>query len=268
MNACVEALAVAILSWMPEEFQNTILQEMVRVGLHIGHRRSRRHPAMMPYVYGTRGNTEIIDVMKTAEALRQAADFLRAKAADGVTILLVGTRQGLTSLAREVARELGLPYVASRWIGGTITNFSVINKRLEAFRNLAQREASGELAEKYTKAERVRFQRQLGRLEEELGGIRDLLRPPDVLVLASLRGDRLAAREARLRRIPIVALADLDADPSLADFPIPGNDDALPAVRYVLGRLADAIREGQESHRARANAKVEGKEQEEGMATA
>src|SRR3989344_2960787 len=268
MSACVEAMAVAILSWMTEELQNAMLQDMVRVGLHIGHRRSRRHPEMMRYVYGARGNTEIIDLMKTAEALRRAADFLSAKSADGATILLVGTRQGLASLAKEVARELGLPYVASRWIGGTITNFSVINKRLEAFRNLAQREASGELAEKYTKAERVRFQRQLGRLEEELGGIRDLLRPPDVLVLVSLRGDRLAAREARLRGIPIVALADLDADPSLADFPIPGNDDALPAVRYVLGKLADAIREGQQTHRARAKAQNEGKEPEERAATA
>lgn len=202
---------------------------------------------MMPFIYGVRGNTEIIDVGKTDAAIVQAAAFLRDAAQRDKTILFVGTRPSTSSLARETAQELKMPYVTARWIGGTLTNFAVVSKRLEAFRDLAEREASGELAEKYTKAERIRFQRQLARFEEELGGIRNMRKLPDALMLISLRTDQLAAREARKRNIPVVAIVDTDTDPSLVDYPIPGNDDALPSVQYVLGRLAEAIREGKAS---------------------
>lgn len=229
---------------MTDILPETTLREMVRAGVHVGHRKSRRHPRMMPFIYGIRGNTEIIDVSKIDAALGQAADFLRDVAARGGTILFVGTRASTATLVRDAAQDLEMPYVATRWIGGTMTNFAVVGKRLEAFRALGEREASGELAEKYTKAERLRFQRQLARFEEEIGGIRNLRKLPDALVLVSLRADQLAAREARKRRIPAVAIVDTDTDPSFVDYPIPGNDDAIPSVRYILNRLAAAIRQG------------------------
>ena len=220
------------------------LREMVRAGVHIGHRKSRRHPRMMPYIYGIRGNTEIIDVTKTALALETAADFLKGRSAQGATILWCGTRPSHAVLVKETAERLRIPYVIERWIGGTITNFAVVGKRLESFRQLAQREVSGELSEKYTKAEHLRFQRQLARLERELGGIKELTRPPDVVILSSLRSDQIAAREARSRKIPVIAIVDTDADPALADLAIPANDDAISAVRMVSERLATAIAEG------------------------
>lgn len=220
------------------------LREFVRAGIHIGHRRSRRHPRMRPYVFGMRGNTEIIDVEKTVEALERAAAALEEITAKGGTILFVGTRPSHADLVRQTAEELGMPFVTARWIGGTLTNFSVIGKRLEAFRTLAEREASGELKERYTRAERVRFQRQLARLQAELGGIRELTKLPDALVVVSLRSDQLAAREARKKGIPVVAIVDTDADPALVEYPVPANDDALPAVQYLLGKFADAVKRG------------------------
>lgn len=231
---------------------------MVRAGVHIGHRKSRRHPKMMPYVFGIRGNTEIIDVEKTNAALESAKEFLRERARNRALILFVGTRPNLAPVVSEVAQRLRAPYVVSRWIGGTITNFTVLGKRLEAFRQLSQAEASGEIAEKYTKAERVRFQRQLARLEEEMGGIRELKRTPDVVVLSSLRSDNLAAREAKLRGIPVVAIVDTDTGPELATYPIPANDDAISAVRYIFDQLAEAIREGSEEQQDLKNDKHDG----------
>lgn len=222
----------------------TVLKEIVRSGVHIGHRKSRRHPKMMPYIFGIRGNTEVIDIEKTHEALEAACAFVRERAAKGETFLFVGTRPSVSPFIRGIAGELLSPYVVSRWIGGTMTNFSVISKRLETFRKLAEAERSGELAEKYTKAERVRFQRQLARFEEQVGGIRDMLRLPDVLLLTSLRADILAAREAKKRNIPVIAIVDTDTDPTLATYPIPGNDDAILSIQYIFGKLAEAIKHG------------------------
>lgn len=239
---------------MSEQTLDPALKEMVKAGVHIGHRKSRRHPKMMPFVYGIRGNTEIIDVEQTMQALERAKEFLYEKAKNRALILFVGTRPSVAPIVRETAEKLDAPYVITRWIGGTITNWAVISKRLAAFRDLIQAEASGELAQKYTKAERVRFQRQLARLEEELGGIRELKKVPDVLVLSSLRSDSLAAREAKKKGIPVVALVDTDTDPALANYLIPGNDDALPSVQYLLAQLAEAIAKGQaEGAAARAS---------------
>lgn len=241
---------------MPMSVLEEQLKELVRAGVHIGHRKSKRHPRMMPFIYGIRGNTEIIDVSKTLEAIASASAFLEERAAAGATILFVGTRPSHAALVSEIAQRLGAPYVVERWIGGTITNFSVIGKRLQAFRELAEREASGELAEKYTKAERLRFQRQLLRFERELGGIRNLERPPDVLILSSLRSEQTAAREAKKRGIPVVAIVDTDVDPQGIAYPIPANDDAISSVRLILEKLAEAIAAGmgKRSRRKEVNA--------------
>lgn len=220
------------------------LREFVKAGAHIGHRKARRHPRMMKFIFGMRGNTEIIDVSKTAQKLEEAADFLREQAASGKTIMFVGTRPSLAELTKKTAQELKAPYVTVRWIGGTLTNFEVIGKRLDGFRKLVEQEATGELKEKYTKAERVRFQRKIAKLQEELGGIKDMTDLPDVLVISSLRANKLAAVEARKKGIATVAIVDTDADPRLTDHAVPANDDALPSVTLIMNRLKEAIAEG------------------------
>lgn len=204
---------------------------------------------MMKFLFGLRGNTEIIDVTKTAEKLEEAAEFLHGQAASGKTIMLVGTRPSLAELTKNAAQELSAPYVTVRWIGGTLTNFAVIGKRLDAFRSLVEQEQTGELKEKYTKAERVRFQRKIAKLTEELGGIKNMTDLPDVLVITSLRANKLAAIEARKKGITTVAIVDTDADPRLVDFPIPANDDSLPSVALVVERLKEAINEGRGKHK-------------------
>ena len=221
---------------------------------------------MMKFLFGLRGNTEIIDVTKTAEKLEEAAEFLRGQAASGKTIMLVGTRPSLAELTKTAAQELNAPYVTVRWIGGTLTNFAVIGKRLDTFRNLVEQEQTGELKEKYTKAERVRFQRKIAKLTEELGGIKNMTDLPDVLVITSLRANKLAAVEARKKGISTVAVVDTDADPRLVDFPIPANDDSLPSVALIVERLKEAIEEGKGKHKekkAKAAKEAEAKKQAE-----
>lgn len=230
------------------------LKELVSSGVHVGHRKSKRHPEMIPFIYGIRGNTEIIDVTKTIQALEKAKAFLADVAASGKTILFVGTRPTHAKIIKKVAEDFNMPYVTSRWIGGTFTNFKVISKRLEQFRDLAEKEKSGELAEKYTKAERAGFQRQLARFEEEVGGIREMRNLPDVVVLSSLRVNKLAAKEARMCGISSVAIVDTDTDPSQVDYPIPANDDAISSVQYLMGVLAEAIAEGRERRKEKKEA--------------
>lgn len=200
---------------------------------------------MMPYIFGLRGNTEIIDVSKTIELLEAAEAFLRDAVGAGKRVMFVGTRPSLAEMTKQAAVELGTAHVTVRWIGGTLTNFNVIGKRLDAFRDLVEQEKSGELKEKYTKAERVRFQRKIAKLQEELGGIKDMKELPEILIISSLRSNKLAAIEGRKKGIATIAIADTDCDPTLVDYPIPANDDALPSVALILNRLKAAVAEGQ-----------------------
>ena len=199
----------------------------------------------MPFIFGLRGNTEIIDVSKTVELLEAAEVFLRDAVGAGKRVMFVGTRPSLAEMTKQAAVELGTAHVTVRWIGGTLTNFNVISKRLDAFRDLVEQEKSGELKEKYTKAERVRFQRKIAKLQEELGGIKDMSELPDILIISSLRSNKLAAIEGGKKGITTIAIADTDCDPTLVDYPIPANDDALPSVALILNRLKAAIAEGQ-----------------------
>jgi len=233
------------------------LKEMVKAGVHVGHRKSRRHPKMMGFIFGIRGNTEIIDVTKTAVALDEASAFLEEQVAAGKMIMFVCTRPSLAEMTKETAEKAGMPYVTVRWIGGMLTNFGVIGKRLEGLRELMRQEASGELAEKYTKAERIRFQRRIAKFKAELGGVENMTRIPDILVIPSLRANKLAAREAKLKGIPAVAIVDTDTDPSQVTHPIPANDDAMPSVALILGKLGEAIARGKAKNEQATKSKAQ-----------
>lgn len=227
------------------------IEAMLEAGAHLGHAKSKRHPAMAAFVWGVRGGVEIIDLTKTKEKLARALDFLRTAAAGSKLFLFVGTRPSAKDIVKRVASELGCPYVDRRWIGGTLTNFKVISKRVETLEGLERDLATGGL-EKYPKKERIAREKDRVRLIEAFDGLRRLRRLPDALVIADIAHDELALTEARRLGIPVVALTDTNTDPRSVTYAIPSNDDARPAITYMFGRIAEAIRQGHEEGALRA----------------
>lgn len=220
--------------------------EMLEAGVHVGHVRSKRHPAMAPYVWGLRANVEIIDLMKTKEKLAAALAFLKQTAREGKLILFAGTRPSAKDLIRQTAEELGYPYVNQRWIGGTLTNFWVIRKRIETLEGLEHEKATGGF-EKYTKWEQLELEKKMERLREHFDGLRRLSKLPDAVVIVDISHDKIALQEAARVKTPVVALTDTNTDPRKIAYPVPSNDDARPAVAYMLGRMKAAICEGKEA---------------------
>jgi len=219
------------------------IDEMTEAGVYFGHRVSRCHPKMKPYILGVKGSDHIniIDLDKTKEFFVKALEFVKGLTQEGKILLFVGTKVPTRKLIQETAEECGLPYVVNRWIGGTITNFSIIKERINYFKELEDKRAKGEL-EKYTKKERLEFDRKLARLDEKFRGIKNLEKLPDALFVVDMRQDSLAIKEAKKKGIPVAAIADTNVDPTLADYPIPGNDDALSSVRYILGKVKEVIK--------------------------
>lgn len=223
------------------------MESMLKAGVHLGHSKSKNHPAMQPYIFGVRNTVAIIDLMKTEEKLKKAVDFIREVAACAGTVLMVGTRPGTRHVLLETARATAMPYFTERWIGGTLTNYKMISKRVEYMETLEKERDTGGF-EKYTKKERARKDEEITRLCRFFDGLRTLKRLPDAVMVVDTTHDTTAVREARKMKIPVVALCDSNADIKLIDFPVPSNDHALPAVSYMLGKFAEAIEEGKRQH--------------------
>ena len=215
-------------------------EEMARAGLHFGHRSSKIHPKMKPYLYGTKNTIHIIDLEKTKEKLTESLEFIRDLVSQNKILLLVGTKIQIKELVRDTAKECGLFYVSERWLGGTITNFSSILKRIEHYRDLESKKAAGEL-EKYTKKERIRFDEELVELERKFGGIKELGRVPDAIFVCDMKKDILATKEARSKGVKVIGICDTNVDPTLADFPIPASDDAASSIKYILDKIKEVI---------------------------
>jgi small subunit ribosomal protein S2 len=216
------------------------LNEMIEAGLHYGHKASRIHPKMKPYVATTRNNSHVIDLEKTIEKMITAITFIKETISSGKTLLVVGTKIQTRLTIRSFAEECGLPYINQRWLGGTFTNFKTIQKRIAYFKDLEKKKESGEL-EKYTKKERSLFDRELKNLEIKFGGIKNMDKFPDAIFVADIRKDITAIKEARRKGIKIVAVVDTNTDPSLVDYPIPANDETISSIKYILDRIKDAI---------------------------
>lgn len=225
---------------------NINLEEMAQAGVYFGHRSSRVNPKMKPYIWGVRNNIDIIDLNKTAEKLREALRFIQEIAKEGKTMLLVGTKIQTKELVKETAEECGFPYVAERWIGGTFTNLGTIIKRIKYFKGLEEKARTGEL-EKYTKKEKAKIAEELASLEVKFGGIKNLTQLPDAVFIVNMRKDHLAVKEARMKGIKVIGICDTNTDPSLADYPIPANDDAISSVKYILDKVAEVVKKNQES---------------------
>lgn len=216
------------------------LEEMAQAGLHFGHRASRSHPKMKPYIYGMRDTIHIIDLNKTVEKLKEALKFIQKLISENKILLLVGTKVQIKDLVKNIALDCNLPYVNERWLGGTLTNFETIKKRIEYFKELEKKKKDREL-EKYTKKERADIDQELKKLEIKFGGIKELEKTPNAIFVVDIRKNALAVNEGRKKGIKIIAIADTNVDPCLADYPIPANDDAISSVKYILEKVKKVI---------------------------
>ncbi len=215
-------------------------KEMAEAGLHFGHKTSKVHPKMTPFIFGIRNTIHVIDLEKTKEKLFQALEFIKNLISERKTLLVVGTKIQTKNLVKEFAAECNLPYVVERWLGGTFTNFDIIRKRIDYFKELERKKAAGEF-EKYTKKERKKIDDELEKLESKFGGIKNLEKLPEAIFVLDMKKDFLAVKEAKRKEIKVVGIADTNVDPTLADYPIPANDDALSSVKYILDKVKEVI---------------------------
>jgi small subunit ribosomal protein S2 len=225
---------------------------MIDAGVFYGRKKSKTHPRMKPYVLGNRNGIEIINLLKTKEFLEKALNFLKEKATGGANMLFVATQPQAESVAKTAA-ELGIPAVSVRWLGGTLTNFRVIQSRIEYFRKLKSDQEKGEL-EKYTKKERLKIGRELNRLKELFSGMENMNALPEVLVMIDTNVHRTAVREARRMKIPVVALISTDADPAEVDYPVFGNTRAKASIDWFISKIKEALTEAKSRMAAQAQA--------------
>jgi len=216
-------------------------EEMTEAGLHFGHRVSRCHPKMKPYLFGVRNTVHIIDLEKTARKLEEALNFIQKLISEEKILMIVGTKIQAKELVKKIAQDCGLPYVSERWVGGTFTNFEIIKKRIDYFKDLERKKIQKEF-EKYTKKEQAKIEEELNDLEIKFGGIKNLEKIPDAILVLDMKKDKVAIAEARKKGIKIIAIADTNVDPDWADYPIPGNDDAISSIKYILEKVAEVIK--------------------------
>ena len=240
-----------------ETAQNSLIEALFKVGAHLGYSRSRRHASMKSLIFGTKGKTDILDLTGTSPIIEESLAYMSAVGAHGKTVLFVGGKPEVRDLVREAAASIGMPYVAGRWIGGTLSNFSEIKKRIARLHALTEERDSGASAKKYTKKERVLIGREIARLEENFSGIAALDRVPDVLVVVDTRFEAIAVKEARTAKVPVVGIMNSDCDLSLVAHPVPGNDASRESVTFFLGKVVEAYQEGQKGKVAE-EAKAEG----------
>lgn len=211
---------------------------MLKAGVHFGHKTTKWSPKMAPFIFGVRNDIHIIDLEKTIIKLNEALAFVKKIAKANGVIVFVGTKKQAKAYVKEVASKANMPYVADRWIGGLLTNFSIISKQIRLMEQLESDLASGAL-DKYTKKERVMIEKKIKKLNQKFGGLRLLKKMPDAVFVTDINEDRIAVNEAREKNIPIIALADTNTDPGLVTYPIPANDDALSSIKIILNKIIE-----------------------------
>jgi len=217
------------------------MQALFEAGVHYGYSRTKRHPSMIPFIYGSKNRIDIIDLAKTETALKEACDLVTTAKNGGKTVLFVGAKAEIKNLVRDAALSIDMPYVENRWIGGTFTNFGEIKKRIERMEDLENRQEKGELIYQ-TKKEKLLIEREIEKLKVMFGGLRNLKKLPDVMVVIDPRKEMIAIEEANQLNIPVIALANTDCDIRGIDFPIPGNDTNQASVQSVLQALVAAYK--------------------------
>ena len=220
------------------------IKALLEAGVHFGHKTSRWHPKMAPYIHSKRQDSHIVDLTKTVEGLEKALPFVTEVVSKGKQVLFVGTKKQAKDIVREAAEAAGQPYVTERWMGGMLTNVATITGQIKNLKALERRMDSGELSNRYSKLEVQRFQEEIDDLNKKYGGIKDLNGKPGVVFVTDILEDVNAVREASKLGVPVVAIVDTNADPSLVDYVIPGNDDAIKGLKLILDYVAQAVEEG------------------------
>lgn len=226
-------------------------KKLLEAGAHFGHKTSRWHPAMRPYIHSKRGGVHIIDLTKTAEMLEVATDAITKAVSGGGKVLLVSTKKQAADTVKEMADKTKMPYVTNRWLGGMLTNQKTIGERVKHLKRLEERMASGELAAKYSKLEVQRFQEEINEMNELYAGIKDMPAKPAMLFVVDILHDKNAVAEATKLGIPVVGLVDTNGDPRTITYPVPCNDDALKAIQVVCDYVTHAIEAGQAAQKAK-----------------
>jgi small subunit ribosomal protein S2 len=226
----------------------TEIRQLLQAGLHFGHQTRRWNPRMRRYIWGERDGIHIIDLLQTDVLLARARDFAGEVAAGGGTVLFVGTKKQAQDAIKEWADRSGMPYVNQRWLGGLLTNFHTISKRIDRLHELTDLKGDGQLDLLPTK-ERMSMEAELEKLDYNLGGVRDMKRLPQAVVIIDLKTEAIALREAERLRIPIIGLVDSNVDPVPVDYPIPGNDDAIRSCDLVISTIGAAVENAANAHR-------------------
>jgi small subunit ribosomal protein S2 len=219
------------------------LLELLKAGVHFGHRVSKLHPKMKPYVFTQKNGVHIINVEITQEKLKEALKFVKRIVSNGGTILFLGTKKQANSIIKKYATECKMPYITGRWLGGTFTNFSEISKVINRMIELKEKKKSGEL-EKYTKKEQLKFDREIEKLEQMVGGIENLKKLPEAIYIIDLKREKTAVAEAYKKEIPIIGICDTNVNPDKVNYIIPANDDATKSIELITRLVSEAVKEG------------------------
>jgi len=233
------------------------MKQMLEAGVHFGHQTSRWNPKMAPYIFGARNGIYIIDLQQTVQMFRRAYEFVRELAAQGGTVLFVGTKKQAQDIVKEEAERCGMFYVNNRWLGGMLTNFRTIRASIDRLKKLEESMADPEMIQALTKKEMLENQREHGKLMATLGGIKNMRKLPDALWVIDTKKEDIAVAEANRLGIPIAAVVDTNCDPDLIAYRIPGNDDAIRAIKLFTAAIADAVIEGKQLAEERQKAEEE-----------
>lgn len=229
------------------------IKQLLEAGAHFGHKTSRWHPKMSQYIHSKRNGSHVIDLTKTVEGFEKALKAIEEAAAQGRQILFVGTKRQARDIVKQTASEVGMPYVTERWLGGILTNRNTMNGRIKYLKDLEAKMESGELASKYVKLEVQRFQEEIDKMNQNFGGVKDMAGTPAILFVIDVPGEENAIKEAKRVGAKVAALVDTNADPSLIDYVIPCNDDAIKTIQLALSYVKDAIAAGKASSKKSAD---------------
>lgn len=230
------------------------MKQLLEAGVHFGHQTSRWNPKMKPYIFGARNGIYIIDLQRTVKLFESAYAYVRELAGRGGTVLFVGTKKQAQDAIREEAERCGMFYVNTRWLGGTLTNFQTIKQSIDRLKKCEEMLADPVMADALTKREMLNVQRERDKLLTSLGGIKALRKLPDALFVIDPKKEEIAVKEANKLHIPVVGVVDTNCDPDVVDYRIPGNDDAIRAIRLFCAAIADAVLEGKTTLEERAKA--------------
>jgi small subunit ribosomal protein S2 len=217
--------------------------EMLKAGVHFGHQKSRWHPKMKEFIFTDRNGIHVIDLEKSLEMLEKATNFTQKTAQNGGVILFVGTKKQGQKIMEKYAKEVGMPYIVERWVGGLFTNFANVGKLIKKYGEMKASQASGGF-DKYTKKEQVAFKKKIAKLEKLVGGLESVSKTPDAIFVLDVKKEKTAVIEARKKNIPVIAFCDTNINPDLIDYVIPANDDAVKSIELIVKIIAEAIKEG------------------------